>query len=428
MEQLYPQSEEFLQYVWHKHYFSHSELKTTNNQPVKLIHPGIWNRNQGPDFLDGRVQIGQVKLAGHIEIHLHSQDWYRHKHHLDPGYNGCILHVVFESNGVAILRQDGSVVPELVLKTHIDSTLWHKYDQLRLSEDKIACKFCLDEIDQADKKSYLLSLGEARFMEKVNALRGLLDKNRQNWVQVLWERIAWSLGGRVNRESFLQVARRINHELLRPYIQIKEKLEALLYGASGLLEGKFAEAYPQVLQDNWHHLRRKHRIPQRHPVPLKFLRMHPASFPTIRLSQLGDLLYQFPRLEDLLNPDGWEDLQAVEIRTSPYWEHHIRFGEAREKPVIRRLGQLQKENLVINELGPLAFLYLQQHGRSGVWPLIREKLTQLAPENNRITRKWAAQGFPNEDCLQSQGIIKLARDFCMEKRCLQCEIGQQIVR
>lgn len=428
MKQLYPPSEEFLQYVWHERYFRYQELKTANGQAIKIDKTGIWNRNQGPDFLDAIIEIDKIKHAGHVEIHLNSQDWYRHNHHLDPAYNSCILHVVFESNEVPILRQDGSFVPELILKPHVDAALWQKYDHLRLSETRIPCEFYLDEVSVEDKGGFLSVLGEARFMEKVSQLRALLKTFRQNWAEVLWHRIAWNLGGKVNREAFLEMAKSFQPSILGTYNRQPQKLEALFFGALGLLSSSLEDSYFQQLQADWKFLKLKHGFQAKPLIPLKFLRMHPASFPTIRISHLAMLLPHFPRMEDLLNPESWEDLLAIEIKASPYWEQHVRFGEQKEKHVVRRLGQLQKENLILNELAPLAYLYLHQHGRKDVWPLIKEKLAGLKPENNRITRKWQAQGFPNSEVLHSQGIVKLAKDYCMQKRCLECEIGQRIVK
>ncbi|MCI4671038.1 MAG: DUF2851 family protein [Bacteroidia bacterium] len=428
MKQLYPPSEGFLHYVWEKRYLPPKGLLSSDNQDLQILKPGILNLNQGPDFLNAKIQIDEVFHHGQVEIHLHSQDWYRHRHHLDPHYNSCILHVVFESNNVPALRQDGTEIPELVLKPHIKETLWHKYDQLRLSDNKIPCNFYLEQVSNTDKKAMLERHGIARFRSKVEVFNHQLKDKQQNWSQILWEALAKCLGGSVNGGSFAQMADFLPFRLVKQYANQVLQLEALFFGALGLLEGDKADDYRIVLKNEWSFLKIKHKLKAVALPPIKFLRMHPASFPTIRISQLANLIHQFSAIEDLLFPENWDDLFALEIKAGNYWESHIRFGEEKGKEQPRRIGIQLKERLLVNVLGPLSFLYLKHHGRRAIIEASVNQLAALSPENNRITRKWAGQGFPNENAIHSQGIIRLAKSFCLEKRCLECEIGQRIIK
>jgi hypothetical protein len=78
--------EKLLQYVWQFQYFNRSGLQTTKGEELQIIFPGTINQNQGPDFQNAKVKIGDTLLAGTIEIHCKASDWERHQHQKDKNY------------------------------------------------------------------------------------------------------------------------------------------------------------------------------------------------------------------------------------------------------------------------------------------------------------------------------------------------------
>src|ERR1700761_6193417 len=87
-------NERLLQYIWQFRHF-HTSLHTTEEEPVQIIQPGMLNTDQGPDFLDAKIKIGNTTWAGNIELHIKSSDWKNHKHSYDKNYQNIILHVVW---------------------------------------------------------------------------------------------------------------------------------------------------------------------------------------------------------------------------------------------------------------------------------------------------------------------------------------------
>ena len=75
--------EKLLQYIWQFQYFNRSGLQTTKGEELQIIFPGTINQNQGPDFQNAKVKIGDTLLAGTIEIHCKASDWERHQHQKD---------------------------------------------------------------------------------------------------------------------------------------------------------------------------------------------------------------------------------------------------------------------------------------------------------------------------------------------------------
>src|ERR1700712_4383421 len=91
-------TERLLQYIWQLQYFNRNELVTGEGESLSVIYPGNINSNQGPDFLDAKIKVGDTIWAGNIELHIFSSDWVNHKHSNDKNYGNVILHVVWQDD------------------------------------------------------------------------------------------------------------------------------------------------------------------------------------------------------------------------------------------------------------------------------------------------------------------------------------------
>ncbi len=68
-------TEKLLQFIWQFGYFNKANLTTVEGEPLSIIFPGTLNKNQGPDFTNGKIKIGDTILAGTIEIHTKTSEW-----------------------------------------------------------------------------------------------------------------------------------------------------------------------------------------------------------------------------------------------------------------------------------------------------------------------------------------------------------------
>ena len=87
--------EELLHFIWRYRHFNQQGLVTEDGRPLLIVFPGEPNTDQGPDFRDARLRIGEELLAGAVELHIRSSDWTRHAHDGDPHYRVVVLHVVW---------------------------------------------------------------------------------------------------------------------------------------------------------------------------------------------------------------------------------------------------------------------------------------------------------------------------------------------
>jgi hypothetical protein len=65
-------TERLLQYIWQFQHYNKTSLTTTTGEVLQVIHPGVFNSNQGPDFLGATIKAGSTTWAGNIELHVNA--------------------------------------------------------------------------------------------------------------------------------------------------------------------------------------------------------------------------------------------------------------------------------------------------------------------------------------------------------------------
>ena len=419
--------EAFLHYIWQTLNFDLRELETTKGEAVYINRPGLLNHDQGPDFSQAKLRIGYIDWVGWVEIHLETKDWYRHHHECDPAYNGVILHVVGKSSGAPVRRQDGTIIPEISLEGRIPERIAKHFTSLSHSAETIPCGTMIGSVKPIYRNSWIDRLAVERIEMKANRISNRLEEVTSDWEQVIWEEIAASIGGRVNADPFRRLARLIPAKIIRKHSGSMEEMEALLFGAAGLLRSSTkTDSYFVQLQSSWRFLSAKFQLKYA-DLNFRYLRMRPASFPTVRISQLANLVHHFPALCELLLPDHIERLLSTKVLASSYWDRHYRFFE--ESPETRKaLGRSLKESILINTLVPLACLYFRSHGNQDKIQGIVGRLNGIRPEKNKITRLFQSLGISAKNALETQGLIQLKNHYCQQKKCLTCGIGHQILK
>ncbi|HYH14927.1 MAG TPA: DUF2851 family protein, partial [Flavisolibacter sp.] len=127
-------TEKLLQYIWQFQYYNRTQLKTASNEALQVLYPGQFNINQGPDFLNARIKVGDTILVGSIEIHIKASDWHKHHHQDDRNYSNVILHVVYDNDVTDI-----NGFPTLELSSRISNLLLERYTALMTTPSFISC-------------------------------------------------------------------------------------------------------------------------------------------------------------------------------------------------------------------------------------------------------------------------------------------------
>lgn len=421
-------TEAFLQYIW-QHRLLQGDLRTAEGLQVEVERPGQLNRDAGPDFFDARIRIGETLWVGNVEVHVKSSDWNAHNHNLNRAYDNVVLHVVYK-NDVPVTLQNGHTLPTLELCQHIPEVLWDNYEALINPPEPlpVSCADRLADIPPFYVDSCLERLLLERMERKCALVRRLLDEGHGSWEHCCYWLMARYFGGKANADPFELLAKSTDMRLLARWRDQPQRVEALLMGQAGLLEGEFDDPYPKQLQADYAALRQGATLTPMESHLWKFFRLRPGSFPTLRISQFAQLVCQSPNLfSHLLDaPDAAALQRYFSLKASDYWRIHYRFGVPSPE-CDKRVGRTFADTIIINAWVPLLFEYGRCHGDQGCKDRAVGILQQLPPENNRIIRQWNAVVVVAGDAARTQALLQLYNEHCSRRDCLHCGIGYKII-
>jgi len=419
-------NEEFLQFIWEHGLFNRNNLLTIDGKPAEVIHVGQPNTDSGPDFFNARIRIGETTWAGNVEIHQKSSHWYRHHHNVDAAYDNVILHVV-ETFDLPV-KVKNHELPTLVIS--YPSELLKNYEQLLKSERWIACEDKLSEVDPFILRFWFSSLMIERLQSKTGDILVLLEQNKNNWNDTFYQLLARNFGMKTNALPFELLARSLPLQILSKHKNDLFQTEALLFGQSGLLnESLLGDDYFLSLRKEYSFLYKKYGLSGIESHLWKFMRLRPINFPTIRIAQLAALINHSSALfSRVLEIENLGELRKLfDVSASEYWDTHYNFNKISKDNHRKTLGESAFNNLVINTVVPILFVYGDQHMDQAMKDRALALLENLAPESNQIIRKWNSLGIECRSAFETQALLQLKNSYCTDKKCLNCQLGAKII-
>ncbi len=422
--------EEFLHFIWRHAMFNSRELSDEQGQIITIVDRGIYNTNAGPDFLEAKVKIGNELWAGSVEFHMKPSDWFHHKHHFDERYDNVILHVVYSCNGEDEIIKKLNI-PTLTLKGLIPKIYLTNYLKLKFEKGKLPCSSYVKGMDRSLLNIYYESLLVSRFEYKVSSITQLYKENNYDLAETIYQTLALAWGLKVNKLAFLTLARRVPFKLVRKNGLSRNKIEAIYFGQAGLLpEEEDKDVTINTWQKDYDHIKRLYALESMEKREWYFHKLRPRAFPTIRISLWSKFMFMVPDLGGFISDFTLKESSLLlgNLDVSSYWRSHYMFGVSSISGN-KKLGANGIRNVLINAIIPLKlFLSRLNSINQDVWDSILFELPKLKPENNQITRKMESNGFNNFNVSNSQAILHLHQTYCISKKCLNCRIGNEIMR
>ncbi len=417
--------EDLLHYVWQYGLFASKPLKTTSGENIEIIDCGKKNEDAGPDFFNAKIRIGKTLWAGNVEIHISSTDWNHHNHHKDNAYNSVILHVVGKANG-NVYRQSGEEIPQLELTIRED--IKERHELLLASKEWIRCESLWNQLPTDFFKLHLNKLLNERSIRKTDAILKHLAQNNNNWEETFYIFLAKNFGMNTNSLPFEMLAKSLPLSFLGKHKNDPAQIEALLFGQAGLLKGTPSDEYLQLLLKEYAFLRQKFSLSPIDPSLWKLSKMHPANFPQIRIAQFAALIHYSNKLfSQLLETDDISKLRSYfSYEPSAYWETHYSFEEVSPKRK-KVMGTESIDILLINTVIPFLFAFSIKKDMPEILERAYGLLEKIAPEQNSIIKRWKDLGVNAESAYETQALLELKKQYCEEKKCLQCGIGFRLL-
>lgn len=443
-------SERHLQAIWFEQkYFK--GLMTAEGQAIRVVSPGIWNAEAGPDFKKAHIIIGDKAFFGDVEIHLSDEGWMQHGHHMDARYNDVVLHVSLwlPRQQRAVCTKEGKTLARAYLEPCltiskgrllqlIDLDLY-PYKQF-LGSGK--CAHSLFKKMPEDNAERLFTKAAAwRLTQKRHSLQQRSADPRL----AMPIGIAMALGYKHNSEAFATL-----YQILYTHRNLAEEdLLALGLGVCGFFSAPF--------QVKWKDSEFYQTLMQRYTaldivasrISLGLAQVRPFNHPVRRIAYLVKLvrdssisrLYQ--RMESHWSA-SWPLVRTKkeqkELReelcgllpcySDAYWNHHYTFEKEPQQASLPLIGMAFKEEILINTFFPL----LQEPVLSNANPDETQAFDRLCMSlpahpsgkakylSHRFFGETEKAGLLSKNAVIQQGAYQLHRDFCVhyEASCEGC--------
>lgn len=416
----------FLHYIWKYQKFESLPLKLSDGQELCVFYPGNHNQDSGPDFEEARIKVDSIEWAGQVEIHIRSSDWIRHNHQSDRAYESVILHVVWKHD--QMIHINNTPIPTLELNSFVDPLLISKYERYIESNDQILCNSQIKSVSQLKVIGMMDRVLIERLSEKSLRILKEVKSHANDWELITYITIATNFGFATNKDAFRRLAELLPFHKLKKLLQSHQSTEALLFGQAGFLED-VVNPYQHSLKDEYDFQKKKLGLsPPLLKSQWKFGKLRPANFPSVRIAQLASILHHNPKLFIFLieTKNIKEIKNQLQVSTSEYWQSHYDFGKP-SKNRDSKIGTSSLDNILINSAAPLLAAYSTHVGDHSFLAQAVEMLESIAPESNRITKKWDHMGIKPKSAFDSQALIQLYQSYCQQRKCLLCNIGVEIL-
>lgn len=234
-------TERHIQCIWYDPSLRPECLRTDEGEEFSIINPGVWNLEEGPDFLGAEIlfhKTGKI-LRGDVELHVRPSDWVAHRHVGDENYSNLIMHVCwFGGYNSAPLPPH---IHNVTLKEQILIQQSFSFEKIAVAayphailNEAPPCSQHVASLSKEQLYKLLLTSGESRLRRKsadMAARYGEVGDIRQ----LFQEEFFAALGYKNNKEQFRLLARLVPHHELASIHNPKERY-ALLLSMAGLLK------------------------------------------------------------------------------------------------------------------------------------------------------------------------------------------------
>ena len=302
-------------------------------------------------------------------------------------------------------------------------------NKLKAGASYFGCGAYLSKLDSLHRSEIYNTLGYERLIRKNGDIREFYKECDSNWPQTFYLMLLRTMGGMDNKEAFTELSRRVPYAAILREREIPHNIEAMLIGASGLLELYPHDEYILNLKRNFEYLATKYSITPMEHTDWKLKKIYPNNHPILRLSQITTFLtFTKDVMDRMLECRTSADVSNLfSVETLPYWTSHYTPASEERKTVSKRIGQTKSDLLAINLVVQMQFAYGSYTQSERLRERALSLLESIKAENNSIIAQWNSYGKIAVSAFDSPALLQLSFEYCNYKRCEECPVGRRIL-
>lgn len=302
-------------------------------------------------------------------------------------------------------------------------------NRLKAGASYFGCGGYLSRIGTLNRLSLYNTLSFERLNRKYGDIKKYFIASDQNWQQTFYIMLLRTMGGVDNKEAFTTLAHRVAYAHILRERMVPQNIEAMLIGASGLLDLYPHDEYILNLKRNFSYLATKYSIEPMSAEEWRLTKIYPNNHPILRLSQIATLLTHTSDIMDrMLACSSGEDVHRLfSCETLPYWANHYTPASTQQRSVAKRIGRTKTDLLAINLVAQMQYAYGDYIDNDRLRNKAISLLEDLPAESNSIIAQWKSYGPLAQTAFDSQALLQLSFEYCRHQRCEECVVGRQIL-
>ncbi len=304
----------------------------------------------------------------------------------------------------------------------------------RLEADCLSgrCGLYISSLSELERLTIYNYLEYERLQRKHDDMIALYKECGENWNEVFFVSLLTRLSGAKNKASFKKLAQRVKLNTIHREKWSIMNVEAILLGASGILELYPKDSYIMKLIKESEYFMRKHNIEPMHHSEWVLQDTRPVNHPAIRLAQVATLFCNNERLFDrAMACRNLADVEAIfSVEASEYWTKHYTPGKIStvDKYRAKRIGRTKCNILGINIIVSMQYAYGLYLRDENITNRAEELLAGLQAENNKLLKPWRTFNVRPRNAFDTQALIQLYTEYCMLKGCRNCIVAHKTIK
>lgn len=264
-----------------------------------------------------------------------------------------------------------------------------------------------------------------RLLRKSARVLDIWERSARDWNQTLYVMTSYAMGAPHNSQAAQELAERVSYLMCLRERGTQERVETMLLGASGLLEGEYFDDYLLEVQKEYDYLAAKYGLQKMKGSEWRKGNF-PAGNPVMRVIQMAALVTKEEYSVDaLLAMRTLEDVeQLFDVRASDYWQQRF-LKQGASRASVGSLGRDKLRMLAINLVVPMQFAYGEVVRNEALKDCALDLLEKVPAEHNRLVGRWTAAGVPARSAYDSQALIELSQ-LCDGGECATCPLAKQL--
>jgi len=454
--------EAVLRCVWYDRLFLTDRITTSDGRTIRILSPGRWNFEQGPDFRNAVICFEeQATVLGDVEIDLTVPDWHGHGHDTDPNYNAVILLVVLDppTGRVVPKNADGRTISIFALRDYLDESLEQlsaRLDPREYPFGKAANLGACARPRDVDTLCRIVDMAaDWRVISRARQIGKDIDEKGPD--QSFYEAFMTALGYKKFKEQYRRVAAAASFEWVCGLLggcdeDVRAELaEAILLHAAGLVpeEGPRdwddeSRRYYQRLQELLEVSGAQLPVSSEDPIVWRSAGVRPQNYPARRLAGAAQVVTGHvesgiaKRCLDLWKKASGTRKDTVMFATvfaesrDSYWTWHYSWGGKKTARPVSLVGKGRAATIVVNVVIPFSLAVARKDGNLSLeHKVFSAYMSSPSLPTNAVLRLMAYRLFgtvkPPASVLagarRQQGLIQIYQDWCSEDpACQQCSI------